>query len=53
LSTLHVAEDVRNGKRPMHKKAIDAKRELYDWIEERAAVMINNLEKESTPIQSS
>jgi hypothetical protein len=52
-STLHVAEDVRDGKRPMHKKAIDAKRELYDWIDERAAVMINNLEKTIIPIQSS
>ena len=45
LALLHVAEDVRDGKRPMHKEAIEAKRELYDWIEERAGVMIDNLEK--------
>ena len=48
LSLLHVAEDVRDGKRPMHKEAIDAKRGLYDWIEERASVMIDNLGKETT-----
>lgn len=54
LTLLHVAEDVRDGKRPMHKEAIDAKRDLYDWIEERAGFMIKNLlEKETTPIQSS
>lgn len=46
LTLLHVAEDVRDGKRPMHKEAIDAKRELYAWIEERAGVMIENLRKE-------
>lgn len=46
LALLHVAEDVRDGKRPMHKEAIDAKPELYDWIEERASAMIKNLGKE-------
>jgi len=53
LTLLHVAEDVRDGKRPMHKEAIDAKRELYDWIEERTGVMIKNLlEKETATAQS-
>lgn len=49
---LNVAEDVRDGKRPEHKEAIDAKRDLYDWIEERVGVMINNLEKDGPSIQS-
>jgi hypothetical protein len=53
LALLHVAEDVRDGKRPMHKEAIDAKRDLYDWIEERVGVMIKNLEMETAPIRSS
>ena len=53
LTLLHVAEDVRDGKRPMHKEAIDAKRDLYDWIEERTGVMIKNLlEKEATLVPS-
>merc|ERR1719221_842869 len=42
LSLLHVAEDVRDGKRPMHKAVIDEKRELYDWIEQRVGVLIDN-----------
>ena len=46
LALLHVAEDVRDGKRPRHKEAIDAKPELYDWIKERVGVMIENLGKE-------
>jgi hypothetical protein len=38
---LRVAEDVKEGKRPAHSKAIAAKREaLYEWIEERARVML-------------
>jgi len=47
-TTLQVAEDVRDGKRPMHKQAIDAKRELYDWVEERVGVMIEKLGKEKS-----
>lgn len=47
FSVLQVAEDVRDGKRPMHKEAIDAKPELYNWIEERASVMIDNLGKKT------
>ena len=46
LTLLQVAEDVRDGKRPAHKEAIDAKRDLYDWVEERAGVMIKNLLEE-------
>ena len=42
---LNVAEDVRDGKRPEHKEAIDAKRELYDWVEERVGVMVDNIKK--------
>ena len=52
LSLLQVAEDVRDGKRPMHKEAIDKKKVLYDWIEERASVMIKKLEKEMTTVPS-
>ena len=48
LTLLQVAEDVRDGKRPAHKEAIDAKRDLYDWVEERAGVMIKNLLEEET-----
>lgn len=38
-SLLEVAEDVREGRRPAHLEAIQAKRELYDWVEERVKVM--------------
>jgi len=48
LTLSQVAEDVREGKRPKHKEAIDAKPELYEWIEERAGVMIKNLGKETS-----
>lgn len=38
---LNVAEEVKEGKRPAHSKAIEEKREdLYDWIEERTGVML-------------
>ncbi|KAL7478102.1 hypothetical protein ACHAW6_003881 [Cyclotella cf. meneghiniana] len=38
---LRIAEDVKEGKRPAHSKAIATKREvLYDWVEERARVML-------------
>ena len=54
MSLLQVAEEVRDGKRPVHKEAIDAKRDLYDWIEERTGVMIKNLkEQQITPVQAS
>ena len=50
LALLQVAEDVREGKRPMHKEAIDAKRDLYDWVEERTSVMIKNMFEKETVI---
>ena len=38
---LNVAEAVKEGERPEHSKAIEEKREiLYDWIEERTRVML-------------
>ena len=46
-SLLHVAEDVRDGKRPQHKEAIEQKQELYQWIDQRIAEMIRNVEGQS------
>jgi hypothetical protein len=43
---LQNAEDVKNGKRIDHQKAIEEKRELYGWVEGRACVMIENIEKD-------
>ena len=45
-SLLEVAEDVRDGKRPAHREAIDAKPELYGWAEERIKVMFEKMESE-------
>ena len=45
-SLLEVAEDVRDGRRPQHKQAIDSKRELYDWIDGRVDTMLDNIKKE-------
>lgn len=42
-SLLQIAEDVKNGKRPNHQKAMEAKPELYGWVEERVRVMIANV----------
>jgi hypothetical protein len=44
---LHVAEDVKEGKRPQHKEAIEEKTELYRWMEERVNVMLANLKAEN------
>ena len=44
ISLLHVAEDVRDGKRLAHKEKIESNRELYSWIEERVGVMIHNMQ---------
>jgi len=52
LALLHVAEDVRDGRRPEHKEAIDTKRDLFDWVEDRVGVMIDNLKREESPIAS-
>ena len=37
---LYVAEGVRDGKRPQHKEAIEAKADLYRWIERRTDFML-------------
>jgi hypothetical protein len=42
-SMLQVAEEVRDGKRPLHKDAIDGKRDLYDWIDARIEVMLEKM----------
>lgn len=46
-SLLGVAEGVRDGKRPQHKRAIDDNRELYDWIDQRIEVMMDKVKEES------
>jgi hypothetical protein len=46
-SLLQVAEDVRDSdKRQLHKEAIAAKRELYDWIDQRVQVMLEKMEQQ-------
>jgi hypothetical protein len=45
-SMLQVAEEVRDGKRPAHKEAIDGKRELYDWIDARIDVLLQKMKEE-------
>jgi len=44
-SLLEVAEDVRDGKRPAHKEAIEAKPELYGWVEQRIKIMLDKMEE--------
>jgi len=34
-SQLQVAESIRDGNRPLHQKAINSNRDMYDWIEKR------------------
>jgi hypothetical protein len=41
---LQISEDVKNGKRIDHKNAIEAKRELYGWLEERVRIMIDKID---------
>ena len=43
-SLLQVAQDVRDGKRPDHAKAIQQNHELYDWIKQRIEVMFATLD---------
>jgi hypothetical protein len=44
LEMLHVAEDVRDGKRQAHADAITEKKEfLYDWVEHRAQIMLSRM----------
>lgn len=40
---LDVAEQVQKGRRPDHQTMIEQKKELYDWVQERVAVMLQNL----------
>jgi hypothetical protein len=42
-SLIQVAEDVRGGKRPQHKQAIDQKRDLYEWIDHRISAMVKQV----------
>ena len=43
---LDVAEQIRDGKRPLHAEAIAAKREhLYDWVDERIAIMLDTIDE--------
>ena len=37
---LDVAEEVKNGERNAHSDAIAMKRVLYDWVEERTKVLL-------------
>jgi hypothetical protein len=41
---LKIAEDVKSGKRIDHQKAIEEKKELYGWVEERVRVMLNKMD---------
>lgn len=43
---LFVAEGVRDGKRPKHMEAIEAKPEFYRWVERRATFMLQKMKKE-------
>lgn len=46
-SMMQVAEDVREGKRPAHMEAINEKRELYDWMDQRIAAMVQKLKEQN------
>lgn len=46
-SLLEVAEGVRDGKRPVHQKAIAEQPELYEWVAQRVEVLFDNMEKEA------
>jgi len=41
---LQVAQDVKEGKRPDHEKAIQEKPELYGWIDQRISAMCSKME---------
>lgn len=47
-ATLHVAEQILNGQRPQHQRAIAEKRDLYDFVERRMAVMVGKCQKTKT-----
>ena len=39
---LQVAEEIRDGKRPDHTARIEAKKELYDWVNDRVDVLFGD-----------
>jgi hypothetical protein len=42
---LKVAEEIREGSRPLHAQAIAAKREeIYDWVDQRIEAMFASLD---------
>lgn len=44
--TLTVAEEVRDGKRPVHADAIEKKRdELYDWLDQRINALLSSMKQ--------
>lgn len=43
---LQVADDVKAGKRPRHKEAIENQPDLYQFIQERIACMFDRLKNE-------
>lgn len=46
---LEIAEGIRDGKRSQHAEAIAAKKNLYEWIEQRVDVMINDMNQTTGP----
>jgi hypothetical protein len=46
---LTVAEEVRDGKRPVHQAAIEEKQEFYDWVRDRADKVLDILGKDEEP----
>jgi hypothetical protein len=42
-SLMKVAEEVRDGQRPLHQQAIQDKQELYGWLKDRVEVMLSNM----------
>jgi len=43
-SNLKVAEEIRDGQRPRHQEAIESKKDLYEWIEQRVTAMMMMME---------
>jgi hypothetical protein len=49
---LKIAEDVKSGIRVDHQKAIEEKKELYGWVEERVRVMLAKMDQEEVGKES-
>jgi hypothetical protein len=49
---IHVATEVRDGRRPDHQEAIRANPDLYEWVEQRVEVMLSNVKETSTSSSS-